>query len=387
MNIEQFFQEGLSEHAIKPSASVIRRIRFKLFLGDIIHLRQAKINIALLLITLAGISVPLYYSVARNKFPNLTNSAPLDNQPDIITSTNILPLPGNTDEGLVTGMKTDDGGTAELPAPVASFSASALTGCAPCQVYFENSSSNGENFLWDFGNGQTSTLRNPSTNYTKPGIYNISLTVTNKNGTAGKSTKPITIYNAPVAKGSINIEKSKTESRQVSFLNSSANSDSYLWSFGDNSSSTDENPQHIYKNYGKYQVILIAYNNAGCSDTTIIENKFIESNYHLSFPPSFKLWPQGPQNDGYYEAAANQGFVFYPLNNGVAEYELKIFAPNNIEVFSTRNIKQGWNGYIKGKIAPSGVYSYTAKGVYPNGEGFNLKGTFSVNVEDLNSSY
>ena len=51
---------------------------------------------------------------------------------------------------------------------------------------------------------------------------------------------------------------------------------------------------------------------------------------------------------------------------------------NGLKVFSTKNIKQGWNGYIGSRLAPSGTYSWTATGVYPNGKTFSLKGTVSV---------
>ncbi len=58
----------------------------------------------------------------------------------------------------------------------------------------------------------------------------------------------------------------------VEFHNETINNASdYWWDFGDGSSSTDENPQHIYAEEGIYDISLVACNNIGC-DTTIYES-------------------------------------------------------------------------------------------------------------------
>lgn len=54
-------------------------------------------------------------------------------------------------------------------------------GYAPCVVTFTNLSLNAQGYLWDFGNGQTSTGQNPTTSYDAPGLYNVKLTCTGPN--------------------------------------------------------------------------------------------------------------------------------------------------------------------------------------------------------------
>lgn len=54
-------------------------------------------------------------------------------------------------------------------------------GYAPCEVDFTNLSLNAKGYLWDFGNGQTSTEINPKTTYSAPGLYNVKLTCTPEN--------------------------------------------------------------------------------------------------------------------------------------------------------------------------------------------------------------
>ncbi|MCX8020761.1 MAG: PKD domain-containing protein, partial [Chitinophagaceae bacterium] len=68
-------------------------------------------------------------------------------------------------------------------APVAQFSANIVSGCSPLVVAFEDlSTGNPTSWLWNFGNGNSSTLRNPTATYITPGTYTVSLTVTNANG-------------------------------------------------------------------------------------------------------------------------------------------------------------------------------------------------------------
>ncbi|HNW54999.1 MAG TPA: PKD domain-containing protein, partial [Bacteroidales bacterium] len=52
------------------------------------------------------------------------------------------------------------------------------SGKAPCVVTFTNTSLNAAGYLWDFGNGQTSTEANPTATYNTPGFYTVKLTCT-----------------------------------------------------------------------------------------------------------------------------------------------------------------------------------------------------------------
>ncbi|MGQ9546750.1 MAG: PKD domain-containing protein, partial [Dehalococcoidia bacterium] len=77
--------------------------------------------------------------------------------------------------------------------PEAEFGANQTSGCAPLEIIFTDLSK-GENitsWFWDFGDGSNSTQKNPSHNYTNPGTYNVSLTVTNA---CGNNTKTKTGY-------------------------------------------------------------------------------------------------------------------------------------------------------------------------------------------------
>ncbi len=62
--------------------------------------------------------------------------------------------------------------------PIASFSYSAMQYCDSIVVAFTNNSMDGDKYLWDFGDGNTSNLVNPTHTYKNPDTYQVSLTVT-----------------------------------------------------------------------------------------------------------------------------------------------------------------------------------------------------------------
>jgi len=71
--------------------------------------------------------------------------------------------------------------------PTAEFSATPITGLAPLSVQFtDKSTGNVTSWLWDFGDGKTSTAHNPTNTYMKEGKYTVKLTV---NGPCGEDTE------------------------------------------------------------------------------------------------------------------------------------------------------------------------------------------------------
>src|SRR5690349_14344858 len=72
--------------------------------------------------------------------------------------------------------------------PIAEFSASPLTGPAPLFVPFTNLSLNDPtSHLWSFGDGGSSTKRNPKHTYDTPGTYDVTLIETNAAGSDGET--------------------------------------------------------------------------------------------------------------------------------------------------------------------------------------------------------
>jgi PKD repeat protein len=146
--------------------------------------------------------------------------------------------------------------------PVANFSASPTTGCAPLQVSFTDLSQNAPtSWSWSFPGGtpSSSTNQNPIITYNVPGTYNVTLTVTNAQGSNSKTiTNYITVNQDPFADFDYTVDGST-----VTFENLSQFGTSYLWNFGDGNTSTQFNPVHTYNQDGTYTVKLTTTNICG----------------------------------------------------------------------------------------------------------------------------
>ncbi len=153
-------------------------------------------------------------------------------------------------------------------APQADFTADKTVAAVSGGIQFTDTSS-GEptSWQWDFGDGATSTEQNPSHAYTNPGVYTVTLAVSNPAGsdTEAKSDY-ITVYQPPQA----DFSADKTEvavGETVQFTDTSTGGPtSWQWDFGDGATSTEQNPSHTYANPGVYTVTLTVSNPAG-SDT------------------------------------------------------------------------------------------------------------------------
>ncbi len=156
-----------------------------------------------------------------------------------------------------------------VAAPLADFTANVVTGCAPLSVVFENlSSPDAVSFAWILPGATPafSTARNPTVVYNTPGSYAVTLIASNAIGLDTlMRTAFITVRAAPTA-GFL----ASTNGLTVTFLNmSSADADSYLWSFGDESTSSEEHPTHTYTIPGIYVVTLTATNACGSRSFTL----------------------------------------------------------------------------------------------------------------------
>jgi len=151
-------------------------------------------------------------------------------------------------------------------APTADFTFSGANIPAPSTVAFSNASTNATSYAWDFGDGQTSTQKDPTHIFLNAGTFNVKLTATGDGGSISV-TKSITIGAAPIA------DFSYTGANQhapaiVNFTNLSVNATTYTWDFGDNQTSTLTSPSHQYTTGGVFTVKLTATGNGVNSVST-----------------------------------------------------------------------------------------------------------------------
>ena len=143
------------------------------------------------------------------------------------------------------------------------------TGGSNTYHFIDQSTGNISTWLWSFGDGSTSTLQNPVHTYAAPGYYGVMLTVGNPNQlcydtsidtiyiAGGGGCQAYFTYNSNPAGGS----------HSILFTDlSSGNPTGWLWSFGDGTASTVQNPSHTFAATGNYTVCL-TITSPNCTDT------------------------------------------------------------------------------------------------------------------------
>lgn len=156
--------------------------------------------------------------------------------------------------------------------PTQSFTASPLTSCsAPLTVNFTNTTTGSLTSEWSFGDGTTSTLFSPTHTYTTPGFYTVTLISANFQGCRDTLMKTDYIKIVPPVISINFLPKQGCSPFSWTFNSSVTGADpvvSYLWNFGDGTTSTAPIPTHVFAT-GLYDIQLIITTAGGCSDTAI----------------------------------------------------------------------------------------------------------------------
>ncbi|MEI6139406.1 MAG: PKD domain-containing protein [Mariniphaga sp.] len=204
-------------------------------------------------------------------------------------------------------------------------------------------------FNWKFGDDSTGIGAPITHSYVEPN-KKYTVTLTGKSRLTGCSQELInknfiTTYPNPTADFNILDKIIYADNPSASFINSSIGSTSYLWDFGDKTTSSLKDPSHVYSVKGYQDVLLTSYNEFMCSDT--VSHKILIA-FNRLFPPN-GFSPNAPN-------IVDREFKL--ISEGVAPggYHLRIVNRWNDIVFETGEVK-GWNGQmISGLPAPSGVY-------------------------------
>lgn len=169
--------------------------------------------------------------------------------------------------------------------PIASFNTYANTSAGDSYTFVSTSSvpSGNMTYSWNFGDGSpASTLVNPTHTYAIPGTYTVTLTVTGTNGCPA-STATGTVTYCPKAIAAFNVSSSTSQcltGNSFTFNNTSSNTAgtpasgmSYLWKFGDGTTSTLQNPPaKSYSVWGDYDVqLFVTLTSGGCTHTDSVK--------------------------------------------------------------------------------------------------------------------
>ena len=181
---------------------------------------------------------------------------------------------------------------------IVNFQIDTTIGCDTLAVTFQDLTTppnSVTDWLWDFGDGNTSTAQNPTNIYQDAGLYDVSLTITDLGGCTNTITLTDSVNYIPYPVPSFEVDTNVgCMGQPFTFTNNSTgNAVSYLWNFGDGGTSTEENPVHTYNMEGSYSVTLTAFNSNGC-DSSVTEINLIDIQHpdaDFSAFPTFAFCP------------------------------------------------------------------------------------------------
>jgi gliding motility-associated-like protein len=219
-------------------------------------------------------------------------------------------------------------------------------------------------YEWDFGDGGTSDLQDPSHTYLNPLTVDVGLIVSSAAGCSDTVLKPVQVFN-PVFADFVASDTTPGVSEQVNFTNQSTGGLSYMWTFGDQvGTSVEENPSYAYSAPGVYPVWLFVEGENSCMDSATV-NIFINfAGYAV--PTAFS-----PNGDG-----LNDGFNI--RGGPFVEYEMRVFNDWGQEIFISTSQSVSWDGTFKGKDQQEGVYVLIFRGKLIDGTEVDFSGDITL---------
>lgn len=264
--------------------------------------------------------------------------------------------------------------------PILEFDYFPPSGCAPHTVNFVNQSRHADpaSYVWQFGGGEgTSRAVDPTYTYQAPGIYSVTLSATNELGDTVSITKEliIEVLDNPVAQFAVYPTTPINVPGEIMYTdNRSRNATEYLWDFGDGTTSTEAEPQHLYNKEGMFSITLIAKNGNGCADTTVLAAGATTVNHgQLLIPNAFIPNVTGP---GSGNVLNNE--VFLPLVEKAAKFQMMVFNRWGELLFESLNPDVGWDGYYQGRLCAQDVYIYRITLEFENGKTITRTGDINL---------
>jgi gliding motility-associated-like protein len=237
-----------------------------------------------------------------------------------------------------------------------------------CVQFTETSGLPYTQLTYDFGDGNTANTAVAQNCFTQAGNYSVSIIVTDANNCTANNVvnNMVVISEAPAANFTIAPSADILANTQVLFTNTSTNSNAVAWDFGEplvlSDTSIANSSQYAYAQGGDYCIQLIAYNQAGCTDT-LIQCLNVSDEPLLTIPNVFT-----PNGDGHND-------VFFINTQSITKLSCSIFNRWGIKIAESTDINGNWNGKTtNANQAADGVYFYIIQAEAVDGTEITEKG-------------
>lgn len=215
---------------------------------------------------------------------------------------------------------------------------------------YPQSGSGGYQYDWEPSSGLSDTaISNPVVLPGSDATY-LAIVTDTILGCTDSAVVDISVLPAPSADFTFTLEASCVGAI-AEFENKSVEAESYLWIFGDNNTSTKENPEHLFLYNQMMDVTLVAINSSGCDDSSSVTRniKSFDDYFNITVPNVFT--PDGDGKNDWFEIR---------FDNKLQECtDVKIFNRWGEMIFSSSGNQHSWSGRtFAGEAAPNGTYFY-----------------------------
>ncbi|MEQ1894383.1 MAG: PKD domain-containing protein, partial [Planctomycetota bacterium] len=278
----------------------------------------------------------------------------------------------------------------DAPAPTADFSAAPLSGPAPLAVTFSDASSGLiDSWVWDFGDGAQAFDPFTGHNYTLPGTYTVTLTITGPGGSDSETKFALIDVQPPQVTASfVAFPTEGTAPLVVQFQDtSSGGATSWNWDFGDGISESSQHPSHTYSSPGTYSVGLTINGGASSAGQSILVHVAAEANvrngsgvnplvYQSSLPILGQTWTGSIDASGHPGAGLTMVLVRAQPSGGIASpYGEILYNPASPKLFTSIALSGGATAFHSGPIPLDLAFeglTATTQGVIFGGAGAEL---------------
>jgi gliding motility-associated-like protein len=319
--------------------------------------------------TLTTDAAPSYTWVGPNNFSSALQSPMLTNLQ--LNTSGVYTLNVTSPNGCVNSATLN---LTVIPNPQAVILTNAVSACPPlCASYSFVPTADVSSYTWLLPSSNiianTPTIQ---TCYSSPGTYTVQLEVKGTNGCASKGSYSLQVYPKPIADFVFNpTNPTLNDDDVVTFKDATGYGapTQWAWYFLTETKNTitkfGNETTYKYSEAGTYPISLVVTNKFGCIDT-VVKSIVVADDYGLFIPNAFT-----PNSDGVND-------TFEPKGHGIKSYTLVIFDRWGEQVYTTNHFEKGWDGYYKGVLSKSDVYTWKINCVDIKNKSHELIGSFTL---------